>query len=147
MKETADNVGLPNGKGRINSYNALNHPLVTGGAAAPPPCIIDADCDDGNVCNGVETCDPNGVCVAGTPLNCDDGVYCNGIETCDPGSGCQAGTPPDCDDGVPCTVDSCDEATDSCDHTPNNGSCATGETCHVTSGCVGEVPLPCLYHA
>ncbi|MEM3074675.1 MAG: LamG-like jellyroll fold domain-containing protein [Candidatus Pacearchaeota archaeon] len=32
-------------------------------------------CDDGNPCNGVETC-RLGVCQQGTPLNCDDGYSC-----------------------------------------------------------------------
>jgi hypothetical protein len=34
-------------------------------------CIADADCDDGNACTGVETCDTaTHRCLGGTPLNC-----------------------------------------------------------------------------
>ncbi|MCP4572506.1 MAG: hypothetical protein GY838_09175, partial [bacterium] len=44
-------------------------------------CTSDPECDDGNVCNGLETCDCT--CQAGTPLTCDDGLWCNGAETCD----------------------------------------------------------------
>ena len=66
-------------------------------------------CDDGNVCNGVETCDPNVGCVPGAALTCDDGDVCNGIETCDPEHGCVAGTPLECDDGIYCNgPESCD---------------------------------------
>ncbi len=68
--------------------------------------------------------------------DCDDGLWCNGSETCSAGS-CQAGTPIDCDDGVDCTDDSCNEGSQSCDHTPNggggsacnNGVCEPGEDC------------------
>jgi len=43
------------------------------------------------------------------PASCDDGNPCNGIETCDTATGqCQPGQPLTCDDGDPCTVDSCD---------------------------------------
>jgi hypothetical protein len=75
-------------------------------------------CNDGNACNGVETCNPASGCVAGTPLSCNDGNACNGVETCDPASGCLAGTPVNCDDGDACTSDSCAPATGACSHTP-----------------------------
>src|SRR3990172_2991476 len=128
----------------------------------------DGACDDGLYCNGAETCDPVNGCQPGTAPNCDDGVsctidacdeatdscthtpndgacddglYCNGAETCDPVNGCQPGTAPNCDDGVSCTIDACDEATDSCTHTPNDGACddgnpCTDDACVAQSGCV-----------
>jgi hypothetical protein len=37
-----------------------------------PQCASDADCSDGNVCNGAETCSA-GQCVAGTMAICPDG--------------------------------------------------------------------------
>jgi len=39
-------------------------------------CLSNSDCDDGNACNGAETCNASGQCVAGTPTDCDDGVAC-----------------------------------------------------------------------
>ena len=83
------------------------------------------------------------VCSGGCEIDgdCDDGLFCNGAETCNAGS-CQAGTPPDCSDGVSCTVDSCNETTDSCDHTPDDGLCSNGqfcdgaEVCNATFGCL-----------
>jgi len=87
-------------------------------------------------------------CSAGCTVNadCDDGLYCNGAETCNAGV-CQAGTAPNCGDGVSCTVDSCNEATDSCDHTTSNALCDNGlfcdgaETCDAVLGCqAGTAP-------
>lgn len=41
---------------------------------------------------------------------CDDGDFCNGAETCDlPAGECLPGPPPTCDDADPCTADSCGE--------------------------------------
>ncbi len=79
-------------------------------------------CDDGNACNGVETCVPPNGCVGGTPLSCSDGLACNGIETCNPSSGCVAGTPVNCDDGIDCTVDTCNDPDGSCSH--DDADCA-----------------------
>ncbi|MEE8522991.1 MAG: hypothetical protein V3T72_03585 [Thermoanaerobaculia bacterium] len=90
------------------------------------------------------------VCGGGCTSNddCTDGLFCNGAETCVAGS-CQAGTPVDCDDSVACTVDSCDEAGDTCDNVPDDGACDDGlfcngaETCDPVLGCQpGSDPCP-----
>jgi hypothetical protein len=134
---------------------------------AGPECTVNADCNDGLFCNGTETCNA-GSCQAGTAPNCNDGVsctvdscnestdscnntpnnglcdnglFCDGTETCNATLGCQAGTAPNCNDGVGCTVDSCNEGTDSCNNTPNDGLCDNGlfcdgdEVCNATLGC------------
>jgi hypothetical protein len=102
------------------------------GCVDSPPCNNDAQCDDGNACNGVETC--NVTCQPGMPVACSDGVSCtvdscdpqtgtcsnvavdticddgepcNGAEVCDESLGCTAGAPPSCDDQIDCTVDTC----------------------------------------
>lgn len=107
-------------------------------------------CDDGLLCNGVETCDPLNGCQPGTTPDCHDGVdcttdlcnpqlntcehipddslcsnglFCDGTEVCNPLTGCVPGTAPDCDDEVDCTSDSCDEDNDQCLHVPNTNSC------------------------
>jgi hypothetical protein len=61
---------------------------------------------------------------------CEDGVYCNGVERCDPDfdwsvpgftprmPGCGPGVPVRCDDGLKCTKDSCDEAGRRCLNEP-----------------------------
>lgn len=50
-------------------------------------CVSDTQCDDGNVCNGLETC-LAGACQRGPALRCDDGVSCT-EDRCDPMVGCQ----------------------------------------------------------
>lgn len=52
-------------------------------------CAMDADCLDGNACNGDETCNmTTHVCAAAaTPLACDDMQACT-TDTCDPATGC-----------------------------------------------------------
>jgi hypothetical protein len=142
-------------------------------------CLHDAndgDCDDGQLCNGAETCDPLAGCEAGTPPSCDDNVdcttdscyaignvcqhapsnafcdngdFCDGDETCDGTGGCLAGTPPACADNVDCTDDTCNEATDECDHTANDANCDDGafctgaETCNALLGCQIPTNVDC----
>ncbi|MCW5891701.1 MAG: hypothetical protein KIT14_14290 [bacterium] len=84
-------------------------------------CQTSADCDDGNLCNGTESCVANR-CQSGQPLICNDDNVCNGAETCHPVLGCQTGTPLSCDDGNAC-----------------NGT----ETCHPVNGCQTGTPVTC----
>lgn len=82
-------------------------------------------CNDGNACNGVESCNPSSGCVPGTPLTCNDGVACNGVETCNPSSGCVSGTAVNCDDGRDCSVDTCNEPDGSCSYDESDCSIPT----------------------
>jgi hypothetical protein len=99
--------------------------LRAGSGSAPPPgCTTHAQCSDGQFCNGAEQC-VSGSCTAGAAVNCSDGVSC--------------------------TTDSCNEATDSCDHAATNALCSDGqfcngaETCHATLGCqAGTAPCPAI---
>ncbi len=110
----------------------------------------DSFCDDGNVCNGAETCQPenpahneNG-CVAGEALVCNDGIDCTS-DSCDPVNGCvfepNHGM---CDDGVDCTVDTCSIEARGCVHEPKDSACDDGidctiDFCNRTSGCTHTV--------
>ena len=48
---------------------AVTWALVAGAGAASYGCSNDAECDDGDACTGVESCDlSSGTCVAGTAL-------------------------------------------------------------------------------
>ncbi len=79
---------------------------------------------------------------------CDDSLFCNGAETCNAGS-CQAGTPVSCGDGVGCTIDSCNEATDSCDNVTSDAACNNGlfcdgvETCDAVLDCQAGTAVNC----
>jgi hypothetical protein len=79
----------------------------------------------------------------GESVDCDDGNACNGPETCDPGDGCQAGTePPDCDDLNTCTDDSCDPGM-GCLHTPNDAnSCDDSNVCNGAELCSAGTCAP-----
>ena len=117
-----------------------------GGFDANVVCSTDAECDDANVCNGVESCGPEGRCVSTAPLACADGVDCTSdacdptlgcvyevIEGfcddgvcfsgafCDPEVGCVGGSDPlDCNDRNPCTVDRCDPGAGGCVNPPRD---------------------------
>ena len=140
---------------------------------------VNAACDDGLYCNGVETCDAINNCQAGTPVDCSglddqcnvgvcndtidaceaqasneggacvDGLYCNVGEVCIGGT-CGGGSPRDCDDAVGCTIDSCDDNTDQCVHTPVDSVCddllyCTGtEVCDLLNDCQPGTGDPCL---
>ena len=80
-----------------------------------PQCSADADCDDGNYCNGPELCELN-ACVSGVPISCDDGVAC--------------------------TTDACNESTASCDHVPSQGLCDDGDFCNGSEIC--DAQLGCI---
>jgi subtilisin family serine protease len=119
LTSTADPIGTATvdvaGTGRLNALAAAN-------AVPVPQCVRDSACNDGNPCNGIETC-RSGVCASGTPLNCDDANPCT-ADACNPMAGCQhtpvadgtacgegnactAGAPVNCDDGIACTADAC----------------------------------------
>jgi hypothetical protein len=104
-------------------------------------CATDADCDDdGNQCNGAESCDAaSGQCVSGPPLVCNDGNACT-TESCDPATGCQS-APTTCNDGNACTNDSCNSAS-GCAFTPNSNPCSDGNACTVGDTCSGGSCAP-----
>lgn len=99
------------------------------------------DCDDGNLCNGTESCDSDLGCVPGEPQNCDDGDMCNGTEVCDPLLGCQPGAGLPCDDGNICTDDSCNPKS-GCVHTLNQAPCNDGDVCTQSDSCANGVCTP-----
>jgi hypothetical protein len=65
---------------------ALAMLLGMGWSALAAACTTNADCADGNVCNGSEACQA-GVCIPGTSITCHDGSGCT-LDTCDPVNGC-----------------------------------------------------------
>ncbi len=126
---------------------------------------VDAMCNNNLFCDGNETCDAEGGCLAGpapcTELcnetidacvtclldaHCTDGLFCNGAERCTAGD-CVPGDMPNCDDGLACSDDWCNEQLDECQHQLMHASCDDGLYCNGVElcspeGCVVGTP-PC----
>ena len=147
-----------------------NRPKLTVTYTFSPPCSVDADCTDNNLCNGIETCVAT-VCQPGTSLVCNDGNGCTN-DSCNPTSGCVttnnsnpcsdgdactandtcsggvciSGAPANCNDSNVCTNDSCNVST-GCVHANNSASCSdsslctTGDVC--SGGTCGGTPVIC----
>jgi hypothetical protein len=114
--------------------------------------LVTQSCDDGDVCtdDSCSSLGPGNGCVH-TPHCPDDGQVCNGIETCVPTPFgpvivlplCLPGIAPNCDDGNACTIDSCVEPT-GCTHVALNcddGDLCTQDICDVHQGCL-HIPMP-----
>ena len=126
---------------------------TTGEACAAGTCAGGSDtCDDDVGCTD-DSCDEQNALCTNVPndANCNNGQFCDGVEICDPQLDCvvQTGTVPDCDDLVGCTVDSCDEVNDVCANVPNNLLCDNAqfcdgpETCHPQKDCQPGVAPNC----
>jgi cysteine-rich repeat protein len=69
------------------------------------------DCDDGNMTDG-DGCDADCTFTCTTDADCQDGDACNGAETCDTATHlCSGGMTLDCNDMDECTTDTCAAAT------------------------------------
>ena len=81
----------------------------------------DSKCDDGDMCNGIETCDPN-----------------NAID----GTGCVAGTEVEIpEDGPECIVRACDPATGLIFDTLDSTLCEPDDECKGVKRCVPDDPI------
>ncbi|HZF52777.1 MAG TPA: hypothetical protein VE093_29175 [Polyangiaceae bacterium] len=112
-------------------------------------------CDDGVACTS-DFCDlaADACAHVNDDTACQNGMFCDGVEKCDPANGapqtgCVPGQAVNCGDNIACTQDACNEATDACDHTPNNAACGDGvhcdgaEVCVVGVGCQDGPPVVC----
>lgn len=102
-------------------------------------CGSDAECDDGNTCNGQETCN-GGTCQAGTPIDCNDNNGCT-TDNCAPATGLCGHASVNCDDNDPCTADGCNP-TDGCTHSSSTDCCGDG-SCDGSEDC-NTCPSDCL---
>jgi cysteine-rich repeat protein len=80
------------GNGQVEGDEACDDGNAIANDGCTPKCTFscteNAECDNLNVCDGVETCDlGNHVCVAGEVPNCDDRDACT-VDSCDPTAGC-----------------------------------------------------------
>ena len=99
-----------------------------------------ADCDDGDVCNGVQRC-KEGICSeAVPPVVCDDEDRCNGVAHCDEGVCIVDAAPVVCEqDEDPCTEHECDPDTGACAGYFVNGCCAEDADCDDGDPCSDDV--------
>jgi hypothetical protein len=72
-----------------------------------------------------------------SPAECNDGLMCNGTESC-VGGRCVLGMPPACDDGISCTDDRCSEGL-GCTNVPNDDRCGPGQRCTPGVGCTTTI--------
>lgn len=89
------------------------------------PCVVNSNCTDGDLCNGVERC-VAGVCQPGQPLECDDGDPCT-RDFCDPTAGCAHAE---------------DQCPASCAALPDDARCADGTVCTRDDRCSAGVCVP-----
>lgn len=99
------------------------------------------ECNDGNICNGIETCE-SGVCILlDEPLDCDDGELCTD-DRCSPVSGCSnVYNQAPCDDDDACTInDQCVNG-----HCQGGGEkvCDDDNLCTSDGCCNGQAAPPC----
>lgn len=103
-------------------------------------------CDDGNLCT-TDECDENTSQCVFTPVECNNNDLCDGLETCTPATGCVSGLGVVCDDNNDCTLDTCNPQTGSCDHSADGcddlNACNGIETCDGTGGCSAGTTLEC----
>jgi RHS repeat-associated protein len=93
-------------------------------------------CDDGNACNGVETC-VNGSCASGTPVTCTASDQCHDAGTCNPSTGVCSN--PAKADGSACNDTNACTQTDTCQSGTCTGSnpvtCSASDQCHDAGSC------------
>ena len=100
---------------------------ITANPGPAPQCAVDADCSDGDVCNGMEQC-LGGTCQQGTPLVCTASGQCQ-VGRCDAQLGCVVDP---AQDGTMCSDGNAGTINDMC----ANGTC-TGlvPECFANSDC------------
>ncbi|MBW1881670.1 MAG: trypsin-like peptidase domain-containing protein [Deltaproteobacteria bacterium] len=156
--EPCDPVGNRTVDGSI-AYWADDLSTVLGQASG---CTANAQCDNGNACDGLETCDlDSGDCLPGQAVTCNDTSTECGDDICNPATGacemvpndsyctdgdactsdtcnvagaCESSAPRDCDDGSDCTDDSCDSLTGGCINV-DNGTCPPDECAAYREAC------------
>jgi hypothetical protein len=137
--------GTPDGDPDVPGDTPVPDVVVEG-----PECTEHVDCEDGEPCTVDECLMTDGVC-RHTPKvdgeSCDDGDFCNGYETCTSGACTSSGDP--CEGGFGCIVGTCDEGADTCDvgAAPDGTDCDNGLWCDGADQCVSGTcesgPGPC----
>jgi hypothetical protein len=98
-------------------------------------CLTDAECDDGNLCDGADFCVDNS-CVSGKAVECPAHDACV-LSVCLPATGACTQEEVDCDDGDACTVDSCDSG-HGCEHARLKNCCLSDADCDDGDSCTQD---------
>jgi cysteine-rich repeat protein len=99
--------GAANGTPGSSCLACQPAPTCSSGGTSPCiPCGTNTDCDPLDRCGSAVCAD--GICTPQAPPSCNNANVCDGLETCDPAFGCRPGTPLSCDDHDACTTDGCD---------------------------------------
>jgi uncharacterized repeat protein (TIGR01451 family) len=125
-QDTCDGAGLCTGGQAVSCDDS--DACTADSCESDSGCVNEPiDCNDGNPCNGVESCDTATGCVGGVPVVCTASDQCHVAGTCDTGTGlCSNPAAPDgtaCDDGNGGT------SGDSC----QGGTCVGGAACTSTN--------------
>ena len=110
--------------------DACRNPVEEGRCLIGDVCHDDGDTDPSNTCrecNAASSRDSWSNREAGEP--CSDGFFCNGLETCDGDGTCDPGSPP-CTAPADCTTATCDEDSEGCGYTINEGACYIAGACY-----------------
>ncbi|NOS99194.1 MAG: hypothetical protein HOP29_01040, partial [Phycisphaerales bacterium] len=126
-------------------------------------CGDDGDCDNGNFCDGAETCSDMNECATGTAPCTDEGQECNeasdscdvtcvddtdcteaGATVCVDGTCVECGDDADCDDADLCTDDACtDGACANTDVVCDDETNCTDDSCDPATGECVSAPTEC----
>ena len=127
----------------MTAYNGARNESVLSNEIRIPAveCAGNADCDDGDACNGLETCQAFS-CAAGVPTTCATPTQC-AASLCDPVNGCELNVAPN---GVPCDDGDSATVTDACSAGVCMGAvpectmdshCDDGNACNGVEACQG----------
>ncbi len=109
--------------------DTCSNPIMAGWCRIGGTCYANGDGNPGNVCQECRSATSQTAWSnkpAGT--SCDDALFCNGTNTCNASGNCVAGTPP-CTSSS-CITSTCNEATDTCDETITAGWCYIATRCY-----------------
>ena len=136
------------------SANAINIAKLCPRTANVDAGVVCGDAGPSASCHPAPTCDGNGSCietVQPSGAQCEDSNLCDGINRCDDTGDCVAPAVTDwlayCDDGNPCTTESC-SSTGGCQHSlvvdgvSCDSYCFTGSVCQA-GACVRGTPRDC----
>ena len=114
-----------------------NDPCTKDDLCAEGVCLgVTDDCDDDNLCT-LDLCHPFNGCQSTALLGtqCDDGDACTILDSCNDLAICQPGEQADCDDNNACTADSCDVVL-GCLNVELDQSCSDGDACTTSDQCI-----------